>query len=221
MFGGKVRKEVLIGGGVALVGGLYLISKLGQSSDALSIEQELRAKLPGYARELAPFFAKAALARNVPARLLVGIASRESDFGRALRRDGTGDYSVRTSKSSPASMPYAGPDGHAKDGLGWGRGIMQIDYAFHDFARGSKWRDPEANIDYGAKVLRDAYNHKLTIAGAGGNDALRWRIATAAYNAGVGGATKGLKERQNPDSRTTGGDYSADVGRRANDLRIG
>ncbi|MBI3925965.1 MAG: transglycosylase SLT domain-containing protein [Armatimonadetes bacterium] len=48
-------------------------------------------------------------------------------------------------------------DASSFDG-GHGKGVMQIDDRYHAFARGDAVWDPAANIDYGAKYLRDLYN---------------------------------------------------------------
>jgi hypothetical protein len=98
------------------------------------------------------------------------------------------------------------------DGLGFGRGLMQIDFDFQEFARTGDWRDPNANIHEGCSILSQAVqffskqpNLKVTPLQAG----------IAAYNAGVGGVLKALKRGLDVDAGTTGKNYSADVLNRA------
>jgi hypothetical protein len=88
--------------------------------------------------------------------ILCGIGSRESRWGLALRppaAHGTGDFSGRTPKRGlrEGRLP--------PDGLGFGRGLLQIDWDAHPFARGDTWRDPRENIRYGARVLRASIEH--------------------------------------------------------------
>jgi hypothetical protein len=85
--------------------------------------------------------------------------------------------------------------------FGHGRGLMQIDDRAHpEFTAGEDWKDPQANITYGAKLLRSLFD-------AGNGDL---RAAIAAYNAGP----RALK-LTDPDVITTGRNYSADVLARA------
>ena len=44
------------------------------------------------------------------------------------------------------------------DNLGWGRGLMQIDWGSHDFAKTGNWQDPAANIEYGCSLLSQYIN---------------------------------------------------------------
>jgi hypothetical protein len=89
---------------------------------------------------------------------LAWILDRESHGGDALRPPGpggTGDFAPRAWGSMP--MP--------PDGLGWGRGLMQIDYGAHAFARGNSWSDPNENVKYGAGVLLQSWKQVGTIGG--------------------------------------------------------
>jgi hypothetical protein len=146
--------------------------------------------------------------------VLVAIGSRESNWGtsRQLRPQspaGTGDWKPRR------AHPPLRPDTMPPDGLGYGRGLMQVDWDAHEFARSGAWRDPEANIGYGAHVLAqctaalsEAFEGRLS------REALL-TAAIAAYNAGAGNVKKALKANADVDSVTTGGDYSRDVLARA------
>lgn len=102
---------------------------------------------------------------------------------------------------------------------GHGVGVMQIDVRYHALARRLRddggWRAGEgcrALARYGCRLL---VSH-LAWAGErypqwGGVEGEGWRkIASAAYNAGRGGAARGVSEGD-ADRFTTGADYGADV----------
>jgi hypothetical protein len=142
--------------------------------------------------------------------IIAGIGSRESHWGLALRPpgpDGTGDF-------TPRRFPAQHRDGSMPpDGLGFGRGLMQIDFDFHEFARTGNWRDPEKNIMYGVKLLHDfrkliAHRTELT-------DLELLRAAIASYNAGPGRVLRAIRLKLDIDHFTSGGDYSRDVLSRA------
>jgi hypothetical protein len=115
----------------------------------------------------------------------------------------------RDSDGKVVAGPYAIPG----DGLGWGRGLAQIDWQSHEFARTGPWQDPHQNLAYGAALLASLYRTWV-----GGASAARWgavRLALDSYNAGVGGVRAALSRGADPDSVTTGGNYATDVLRRA------
>lgn len=97
------------------------------------------------------------------------------------------------------------------DSLGWGRGLMQIDYGAFEFARTGDWADASANIDFGCNLLAEnlVYFKKI----AGDDDPLRAGIA--AYNCGRGNVSKALALGGDVDLYTTGHNYSSDVLARA------
>ena len=89
-------------------------------------------------------------------------------------------------------------------------GLMQINRAAHpDFFAHHDWRDPAANIDYGAGVIAADRRH---------NDGDVTRAA-AAYNAGPGNVDRALAAGHSADSVTAGGDYGSDVARRYEHFR--
>jgi hypothetical protein len=119
--------------------------------------------------------------------LLMGICSRESHFGLLLDKNLTGD------------------GGH-------GRGLMQIDDRSHaEWISLQKWKNPAANIEYGADVWMDNFNYFIDHYDLVGGDAQLVWAATAAYNCGAGNVRKSLIQDLGVDARTTGKDYSADV----------
>gem|GEM_PF-3058569 len=144
----------------------------------------------------------AAQKHGIPAEYICGVGSRESLWGLALRPKGpagTGDWAPRNGRMPP-------------DGLGWGRGLMQIDYASHPFAQTGDWRDPAANIAYGGDILGQNYDY-FRRARYPGVDPLR--AAIAAYNCGIGNVEHAIHAGEDVDARTTGRNYSQDVLRRA------
>jgi hypothetical protein len=135
-----------------------------------------------------PMIRAAALEFELQPSLLAGVGSRESFWGLIL---------------NPPGPAGTGDSGH-------GRGLMQIDDgAFPEWIASGQWRDPAANIRFGAKVLagnRRFFEEK--IAGAGH---LLISAAVASYNAGPGNVLASIRAGRDVDARTTGGDYSYDV----------
>ena len=132
---------------------------------------------------------------KVPPEIVAAIGSVESGWGTSALMipngpSGTGDRKPRAPDPPlrPGSMPT--------DGGGFGRGLMQIDWDAHEFARTGAWADPRANITYACRLLasnRDRFKANLNLSA---DDAIH--AAVAAYNAGFGGAShviadKGLK----------------------------
>lgn len=139
------------------------------------------------------------------ASLIAAIIYRESLFGLALTPPGpggTGDFAKRgPNKRLPG------------DDKGWGRGLMQIDYQWHEFARISNWMDPRENIFYGTQLLRGFYN--AFFGDATIPKQLILPATLAAYNSGPGNVRKALKRGLDVDTYTAHADYSKEVLRRA------
>lgn len=135
--------------------------------------------------------------------IIAGIGSRESHWGLFLKppgAEGTGDWGKRKGKLPP-------------DGGGFGRGLMQIDYDAHEFARIGNWKDAKENIRYGTQVLASSRNfirQKTNYTGI-----VLLRAALAGYNAGAGNALRAIRDGRDIDFYTTGRDYSNDVLNRA------
>jgi hypothetical protein len=136
---------------------------------------------------------------------IAGLISRECAWGMTLQPrspGGTGDFTPRTSRRAGRTGPFP------PDELGYGRGLMQIDYDWHEFARTGPWQDPEKNIEYGCRVLKDAFRYF-------GNMGMRgYKLdiaAIAAYNAGVGAVDRALRRGDDPDEVTTGRDFAQDT----------
>src|SRR5580765_2551395 len=131
-----------------------------------------------------PIMTMAEKRHNLPAGLLLAVASRETNM-----EDKVGD-------------------------AGHGRGLFQIDDRFHgDWlakhgapGAGTTPRIKEA-ADYAAAMLASnvVYAQKKKV-----DEDQQVRFAASAYNAGCGGAFSGYQSG-NCDLKTTGGDYGSDV----------
>lgn len=149
------------------------------------------------------FIREGARIAGVDASIIWGIGSRESAWGLALRPrgpTGTGDWAKRRGILPP-------------DGLGWGRGLMQIDYASHEFARTGAWKNARENILYGSRVLRQSYRHMELRTKLRGRELLR--AGLAGYNAGPGAVERVVNRGMDCDKFTAHGDYGRNVMERA------
>lgn len=153
----------------------------------------------------------ASIHAGVHKSVLFGIGSRESRWGLGLTPPGphgTGDFAKRSSRKP--FRKNSTPD----DGGGFGRGIWQIDYDWHEFARTGNWKDPSANIGYGAHVLRGNYE-LLRREVKGLDDISLLRASLAAYNCGAGNVMRAIVSGKGVDYYTAHRDYSRDVLSRA------
>lgn len=126
-----------------------------------------------------------------------GVGIRESHWGEILKPigpSGTGDFIPRKGR-----LP--------EDGLGFGRGLMQIDYDAHSFARGDRWKNPAENIEYACNILLQDYkyfkDHYVST--------ITDRAALASYNCGRGNVQRAIAHNLDIDFYTTGRDYSKKV----------
>ena len=127
---------------------------------------------------------------DIQPSVIGGVGSRESFWGLIL---------------SPSGPSGTGDAGH-------GRGLMQIDDRFHEFARTGSWRDPRANIRFGCDLLADN-RAVLKREGLTGRQLLKATLAS--YNGGLGAVLGALDRGNDVDSVTTGSDYGKDVMDRA------
>jgi len=147
---------------------------------------------------------------KIQASVIAGIGSRESHWGLMLKPpgpEGTGDFIERRFLTRHREGPLP------PDGGGFGRGLMQIDYDYHEFARTGNWKDPKENIFYAAKILHDLRRYFERKASLRGFDLLR--AAIASYNTGPRRVLIAIRKSLDFDFYTTGGDYSTDVLSRA------
>lgn len=170
-----------------------------------------------------PYVIEASEKYNINPWVIAGIGSRESHWGLALKPMGScgrGDFSPRHSVGRTEAFRS---DVHPPDGPGFGRGLLQIDFDAHEFARTGNWQDPQENILYGCKVLAESINtiqRRCTSADgsimiAGYVSARLICYGLAAYNAGPLAVLTAIRQGVDIDSVTTGDNYSADVLNRA------
>jgi hypothetical protein len=156
------------------------------------------------------FIEEAARQVGVPQPVVGGIGSRESQWGLILQPAGPGG----TGDNIPRRFPTGFRSGPLPpDGKGFGRGLMQIDFDAHEFARTSQWKNARKNILYGCQVLSASREFIERKTGLQGRDLLR--AALAGYNCGPGNALRALRDGRDVDFYTTGRDYSSDVLNRA------
>jgi len=139
---------------------------------------------------------------NVRPSVICGMGSRESHWGLALKPagpGGRGDFARRRPRGERRSV-------EPPDGPGYGRGLMQIDYDWHEFARTGRWQDPRENIMYACTVLDRAktfFQRKRVRL----NEDQMLRAMIASYNGGATAALQALQARLDIDANTTGKDF--------------
>ncbi|MGA9770364.1 MAG: transglycosylase SLT domain-containing protein, partial [Blastocatellia bacterium] len=151
---------------------------------------------------------------NFQASVIGGMGSHESGWGlsRLLRPPGsgaagTGDFARRSPKPPLRTGPLP------PDGGGFGRGLMQIDFDAHEFARTGNWRDPRSNILFGCEVLANNFRLLQRRTSLDGRELLQ--AAIAAYNCGAGNVLRAIRDGRDIDFFTAHRDYSKDVLNRA------
>ncbi len=172
-------------------------------------DPELSEELVAAARYGAAIEAAAAAAGLLPA-VVAGLGSRQSRWGLALQPRGP------EGSADLAPRPFLQPWRDAPlppDGLGFGRGLLRIDYDVDAFARSGAWRDPAANIAQGCQILCEARALLRRRSVLHGQALLRG--ALAAYNCGTGNVLHALRQGFDLDFYTSGRDYSRDVLNRA------
>ncbi len=138
--------------------------------------------------------------------LLCGIGSRESRWGLALQplgAAGTGDFHQRPPQPKVNRTTALPPDGK-----GFGRGLLQVDYDWHEFARTGAWHSPRDNIFYACEILHKSLQVLVRERVAAH---LQTRAMLAAYNGGVTNTLNALRAGLDVDANTTGKNYSKDV----------
>lgn len=189
--------------------------------------------LPPEGKAFAEIILDVAESVNLDPCILAAVIAKESNFGIALR-DGCGDWMIRGRRfvglngmrtiekqeeipQGWAATEEKGPWAIPVDGLGWTRGLMQIDWGIHSqWIKASNWRDPRTNITFGASLLAQGLE---VFAKAGIHDP---RFGIAAYDAGVSRVLVSMRpddKEYDPDIVTTGRNYSAKVLEQANAIR--
>ena len=152
------------------------------------------------------FIEEAAQKYNFQPSIICGVGSRESHWGLALKPvgpGGRGDFSRRRPRGERRTP-------EPPDGPGYGRGLLQIDYDWHEFARSGKWYSPRENIFYGCLVL-DQARQFFKQQGLNVGKEMMLRAIVAAYNCGATATLRALEAGKDVDANTTGADYSKDV----------
>jgi hypothetical protein len=142
--------------------------------------------------------------------VIVALGSRESRWGLALSPrgpTGTNDFMPRpfTGRHRDGPLPA--------DGRGFGRGLMQVDYDGHAFARSGPWHEPDANVRYACEVLlafRPVLRRRTVLHG----DALL-RAMLAAHNCGLDNVLRAARHGLDLDFYTAGRDYAREILNRA------
>jgi hypothetical protein len=201
---GPLTWAALTGDAIPSPDGIFLTTILANDASMLRQLTEARKYKQAVALAAAQF--------SLPAAVIAGIASRESAWGLMLLPKksgpaGTGDFAPR--KCPTACRQGALPP----DNGGFGRGLMQIDFDAHEFARIGSWKDPEQNIKYGCGVLKDTIALLTRKSHLQGKDLLRAGIA--AYNCGAGNVLRAIQDGRDFDFYTAQRNYSADVLNRA------
>lgn len=191
---GLTRTQKLL---LALTGvsGLYvflnrrsIMSGAGQAFDyakSAAFKLALPAGVSTYSEQIL----NAAKKYSIDPWVLAGIMYNESRGGLATGYSpqgpgGTGDRIAR--REGNAYFKYADPvTGLPPDGLGWGRGLMQIDYGVHNtWVTTNNWRDAQTNINKGAEIFR--WNLDYFASKPGPDIAVEsWRITTGMPQYGI------------------------------------
>lgn len=172
-------------------------------------DPELSEELVAAARYGALIEAAAAEAGLLPA-VVAGLGSRQSRWGLALKprnAEGTVDLAPR-----PFTRPWRDTP-LPPDGLGFGRGLLRIDYDVQAFAREGDWHDPAANIAHGCRMLAEARALLRRRTVLHGRALLRG--ALAAMSCGIGNVLHAVRQGLDLDFYTSGRNYSRDVLHRA------
>ncbi|MCC2663395.1 MAG: peptidoglycan-binding domain 1 protein [Geminicoccaceae bacterium] len=152
----------------------------------------------------------AAAGFGIPPAVIVALGSRESRWGQGLTPKGPGGTSDFVPR--PFTDPHR-PEPLPADGRGFRRGLMQIDYDAHEFARSGDWASPDDNIRYACEVLREAKAQLRRRTVLRGQALLRG--ALAACNCGIGNVMRAVQHGLDLDFYTVGRNYAREVVDRA------
>lgn len=201
----------------------------GSATMPLPDLQRFTAGLPLRTRPYAALLLEAGQDFGVDPYLLAGIMERESSSGEALTPrgpTGTGDWTARRrgwqiSKGgievqslppgwrefAPDPRYYSGPPFVVPpDFIGWGRGLMQVDYyRFNTWVRSNAWWEPRIIIRKSAEILKGTFE-TMALVGLTGRPLVV--AAVAAYNLEPAAVIASIKAGRSPDEHTTGADYA-------------
>lgn len=212
--------------GLLAAGSLFVLKKLLPRDTfgamvSSAEERAFRALVPAHGAAYVEPILAASRKYGVSPFILLGIAWTESDFGRALKPNGTGDFIKRggfvrdargnlVQRALPPGGYYDAEGDAVPTSHGWGWGVWQLDWGTHRaFIETGGALDPWKSTDYAVgKVLAPALK-QIQVAGFGGDVLLRATVA--AYNAGPGAVIRALKAGRDPDTATYGGNYVSKV----------
>ncbi len=143
---------------------------------------------------------------GLPPAIIAALGSRESRWGLALTPKGprgTSDRLPRPFARAHRSEPLP------PDGRGFRRGLMQIDYDGHEFARSGDWQSPDANLRYACGLLQEAKAQLRRRTVLHGQALLRATLA--AYNCGTGNVMRAVQHGLDLDFYTAGRDYAREL----------
>ena len=212
--GGAIALFILPRPRIAKAAGVLIMDTTGKLVDAGQALQ-FRLSLPLGGQKYAPVMLKISRETGVSPFLLAAIMQRESAFGATLVPKGPGGTGDR----------------------GYGHGLMQIDKRFHsDFLAKGTWHIPEHNLRYAVNAVVKPYMaHFVKVPTVGARilvpktykrrgltpgdypdprpltGELLQAATIASYNAGPGAVLFAVASGADPDTVTTGKDYSTEV----------
>lgn len=208
--------------------------------------QRVKAAMPAYAHYIADLAFELGPKYGMDPVLILAMSYHESRWGEALKPTrgptGYGDWVPRKgSKYVPLAQLKAiaarlgvplkeTARGVIPVGKGWGWGLFQIDMASHEkFIASGKWSDPRASMEYAITNVFLSNQKDIKKAFPNLSPADLWYATIVSYNAGAGGAIRGLKQKngnaklidQAPGAVTFNPGYAANILRTAAKLREG
>lgn len=208
----KMLKYAAIGAAAwFLVANKKGVSDVASSAATYVSDTAFKAVLPSGVALYAEEINRAAAQYDVSRWILAAIMQSESNGGMTLRPkgpSGSGDFIKRPSdgRYAPFMDPYTGLP---RDGHGWGRGLMQIDYGAHNaWVISNAWWDPQTNINKAAEIYSEG---RRQLANAGVSEPILTPASLAAYNTGVANVLRSIRAGKDPSATTTGADYAQKV----------
>ncbi|EDN68977.1 lysozyme g [Beggiatoa sp. PS] len=187
----------------------------GEGQTTLDINNPTMLKQLNEAKRYRAIIETASRQYGLQPSVICGMGSRESHWGLGLTPpapNGRGDFARRRPRGDRRTP-------EPPDGPGYGRGLMQIDYDWHEFARTGRWYVPKENIIYACTVLDKAKtffrNKRVRL-----SDQQMLQAMIAAYNGGATATLRAIQAGQDIDANTTGRDYSRDVLNRSGWFRL-
>lgn len=218
----RLKIVLLAGGGGLAALAAYLgrnqLAKVGTMVIDGTKKVAFQAVIPAAARQYADAILAESAAANVNPFVTVSLGVTETGWGTAAAyKQQAGDWTMRVGKwlqapgvrivdTAPSGWAYPkkkdpitgalvvvpGPYAIPEDGLGWGRGLMQIDWgSWRSWLLSNDWRDPATNIRKGLAILKSGMSY-LAADGVAANDIVP--AALAAYNAGPGNILSAYNE---------------------------